>query len=129
MHCPLFESAVSKIQGGQCQDLDEKEKSIVECFLISSPTSGMEEDCTESDRFSFAERLMKRRKVTRCDDVYCDTRFILPTTNKAERFFSKAGHSLSKRRKSINPEMFEAQMFLHFNKDVWDINDVNVVMK
>ena len=42
---------------------------------------------------SSAEIILQRRKLDDSKPMYIDTRFIILTANKAERFFSKAGYS------------------------------------
>ena len=51
---------------------------------------------------------------------YSDVRYIPPTSNHAERFFSSAKHVLTDMRKSMLPKTFESLMFLKYNDDLWD---------
>ncbi len=54
-----------------------------------------------------------------------DLRFLLPTWNLCERFFSIAGHTLGDRRQNILPSNFEMQLFLYMNSSLWGLEDVN----
>ena len=111
------------------EELNEDEKLAVNFLLhnISMSNSIQESKYVESS--SFAEQLLKRRKLDDWKPMYIDTRFIIPTSNIAEQFFSKAGYLLGKSRKPINFDTLEPQMFLHINYDLWDINDVSLVKK
>jgi hypothetical protein len=50
-----------------------------------------------------------------------DLRFLVPTSNVVEELFSVAGYSQNKRRMSMLPINFEAQLFLKTNSDYWSI--------
>ena len=53
---------------------------------------------------SIVERATKRPRFDESRiSCYMDTRFILPTSNACEQLFSKAGCTLSDRRKSLIP--------------------------
>ena len=60
---------------------------------------------------------------------YIDLRFLLATSNVCERLFSKAGYSLTDRRRAISPVNFEYQLYLHCNSDYWGISDVNALLE
>ena len=51
---------------------------------------------------------------------YIDCSFILATAVIVERLWSVAGRLLSATRRSMTPEIFEAILFLHINRDFWD---------
>ena len=129
VHTPIFELAVVKIQNGTQEELIEEEKLAVNFILRNIPMPNSIQELKDIKSSSFAERLSKRRKLGDWEPMYIDTRFIIPTTNISEPFFSKAGYSLGKRCKSINPEKFDSQMFPDINYDFWDKNYVNLVMK
>lgn len=78
-------------------------------------------------RLSLTERVETMRKVQQDDGLhrYIDTRFIQPTSNICERFSSCAGYSVGDNRRSLIPEHFGSQMFLHCNMDKWGVLDVN----
>ncbi len=81
------------------------------------------------ENLSFVEQALKKRKVMVSESVYTDTRYIFPTTNLVERFFSKAGHTLDQRRHQITPANLEMQLFLHLNRSLWDITDVKQILQ
>ena len=90
----------------------------------------MENDAVEDGGLSFVERALKKRRlsVTKLNAQYLDTRFIVPHSNMCERFFSKAGYTMSDRRKLIQPANFEEQLFLHTNSGYWGIDDINQLL-
>ena len=56
--------------------------------------------------------------------MYIDCKFLEPTSNRVERFFSAAGYSYSDYRQNMTHVHFEEQMFLKFNKLYWDKKSV-----
>lgn len=81
----------------------------------------------DEESLSFPQRALKRQRRIDVEDKdkYGDTRFLLASSNICERLFSVAGLAYSDRRKNSNPVNLEAQLFLHFNNDLWTITDVN----
>lgn len=59
---------------------------------------------------------------------YVDVKYIPPTSNYAERFFSQAKHVLSDLRKSMLPKTFESLMVLKYNLDLWDAQLVAAIL-
>jgi hypothetical protein len=57
----------------------------------------------------------RRLNTTKCMDL----RFIYPTSNICERFFSAAGKCYSEIRRSLSESNLEAQLFLKFNSSFW----------
>ena len=53
------------------------------------------------------------------------TKFLEPTSNRIERFFSAAGYSLGDLRQSITPLHLEEQLFLKANARMWNVETVN----
>ncbi len=71
-----------------------REYCSIKCFrnaLESAPAETTEEG------LSFAERLLKRRRVENAEVSFIDSRFLFPTSSVCERLFSKAGYALSDR--------------------------------
>ena len=52
-------------------------------------------------------------------------KFLEPTSNRIERFFSAAGYSLGDLRQSITPLHLEEQLFLKANARMWNVETVN----
>ncbi|RHY38716.1 hypothetical protein DYB30_010454, partial [Aphanomyces astaci] len=78
---------------------------------------------------SLAERALKKKKVTRVTSGFMDFRFLCPTSNMCERFFSSTKLAIGDRRCSMTPKNFEEQMFLHANINLWTIEDVQEMMR
>lgn len=126
VHDPCFESGVLRIQEGQECDLKGDEKAAVSSLLLGG--SVLNEG--ELGPQSIIERASKRLRTdgTLQPSAYMDTRFLLPTSNLCERFFSIAGYAMTNRRKGILPSNLEAQLFLFMNRDLWGINDIKNIV-
>lgn len=123
VHCPNFESGIVKIQRKNCSALSREEKLSTKSLLVSENADVVSEDAS----LSFAQRALKRQRLMEEEhgDIYADTRFLLPSSNICERLFSLAGITSSERRKRLNPANLESQLFLHSNRDLWNIADLN----
>ena len=68
----------------------------------------------------FAAELLKRRKLEKTSNsAYYDCRFLVPSSNIAERLFSKTGDAYSAKRQRLLPINLEMQIFLHVNQGLW----------
>ena len=56
-----------------------------------------------------------------------DSRFLLPTSNMVERFFSLAGFTFIDNRQRLTLANFEMQLFLKLNRKFWDEEHVSEV--
>ena len=65
---------------------------------------------------SFAEQILRHSRKQR--SKYID--WIPSTSCEVERLFSRAGHVLTCRRRSMDPTTMESLMFLEFNRRLWD---------
>ena len=65
---------------------------------------------------------IQRRKIAKAehDNDYIDTRFLSPTSNLVERFFSVSGHAYDDFCQNMSPMNLEMQLFLKTNKRFWD---------
>lgn len=103
---PHFESAIVKIQDKEITPLCKAEKSSAYCLLSKWSVASLQAD-EEVTKMSFADKALKKRKLSSSGSKYVDTRFILPSTNIVERMSSKAGYVLNKRRKALTPQNLE----------------------
>jgi len=127
VHQPHFESGIVKVLDNQSSKMNSDELTVTQC-LLHTPSVDHESD-TPSTELTFTQRALKKRKQCKSQDVaYINARFILPTSNICERFFSVAGYALNDRRMSMDPTNFEQQMFLYANSEYWDIEDVNSII-
>lgn len=125
---PQFESGLLKIQAAHEHGLTPGEREKVSGLLLRGEATAE----TGVVGTSIVERAAKRLRGNgggEQDSLYMDTRFLLPTSNMCERFFSIAGYALSNRRKGLLPSNFEAQLFLCVNRDFWGIEDVREIIK
>ena len=121
VHSADFESAIVSIQSGREGQLSQGEKDAVAKLLL--PSSAFFSSAGDG---SLRESARKRRKLrgSASFKLYQDTRFIVPTSNVCERFFSTSRYAIGERRHGLSTENLEAQMFLHFNMHLWDVLDV-----
>ena len=121
VHSPEFERAVVLIQDGRESTLSASEAASV-AFMRKA--SDADSDVGEQTLLQSARKKRKLRDATAARN-YLDTRFLLPTSNICERFFSKARNAIGDNRKSLSTENIGAQLFLHCNMHLWNILDVN----
>lgn len=149
---PVLERAIVKIQDGQ--PLSAEEIAHAQCFeLPTSAIATAEANATQDESVSFAEMALKRRKITvpastssiggaqsgragrsrrNCTPAqpqYQDLRFIPPTSNICERFFSLAKLVYSDLRKAMKRTTLEMILFLRLNRHLWDMDMVQKVVR
>ncbi|OAF64408.1 hypothetical protein A3Q56_07868 [Intoshia linei] len=98
MECPIFENALVKIQKMELLTLDES-LSVNNFLNLVYPTSD------ENDKIV----TRAQNKSKKCKNVlkYINIDYISPTSNIAERFFSKAKLVLTNRRQGMTLEILE----------------------
>ena len=118
IHSPKFESAIVKIQEKMHDTLDDEELAAVAVLKKEVILTQTRSDEQENSVAEF----MKRRKMTKAehDNGYIETRFLLPTSNLLERFFSVSGLAYDDFRQNMTPMNLEMQLFLKTNKRFWD---------
>lgn len=79
---------------------------------------------------SIVERAAKRMSTDGPTEqsAYLNTRFLLPTSNICQHFFSIVGYALTNSKKGILWQIVEAQLFLFMNRELWSISDVKKVI-
>ena len=120
---PNFESGIVKIQDGKEKEMTTDEQ--LACKNLRKHIVVEEDNPDTCD--DFASMILNKKKHTP-STKYADTRFILPTSNILERFFSSAGIASSDFRQRLNPTNLEEQLYLKTNKRFWDIRTVNDVL-
>ncbi|RHY45010.1 hypothetical protein DYB38_011219 [Aphanomyces astaci] len=78
---------------------------------------------------TYAERALKRQRRVPSEGKFLDCRFIVPTSNICERFFSATKRAIGDHRCGLLPKNFESQMFLYANADMWGMDDVQKIMQ
>ena len=125
VHDKTFENGIRKILEGKENLLTATEKQSVTALEIEQKKET--EAGTSND---FAESLLKKRKIekTGLKSCYMNCKFLVPTSNIIERFFSSATFSYNHLRRKIMPLNLEMQLFLKMNKRFWDSNLVSEVL-
>ena len=118
VHQPVFEAAVRKISTGQVLGLEERKVEVLSVESTESASTGNE----PAEDFA----MMKKQKL-RVERKYLNCKFILPTSNIVERFFSTAGYAFNDGQR-LTPTKLENQLFLKLNKAMWNEDVVNEVM-
>lgn len=122
VHSPAFESAIVKVQSEESSTLTHEERQSIQRFEILSGALNR----GNNDSLSYdARALLAQESNSFSGKKYQDLRFLIPTSNVCERLFSKAGYTLGDRRMSLLPANLESQLFLHLNKDLWSVSDLN----
>lgn len=121
---PAFERGVKKIQ-----DEDEKNLTLEEKLAVKNLRRSVNADTEsdETDSGDFASEILKKKRKVAAKSSYIDTRFIQPTSNMVERFFSSSGFAASELRQNISPVHLEEQLYLKANKRFWNVQLVNEV--
>jgi len=121
VHSQNFENGVVKIIDGKEEDLSAAEINCLKKLKTQSQSNvTVSDEGRDSCIDDFAASLLKKRKVEKLNvKTYQDCRFLLPTSNIVERFFSEAGFAFSDLRQSILPLNLEMQLFLKVNKSLW----------
>ena len=118
VHSKHFENGIWKIQGGKEKDLKVQEKiACKELRVVRNAVVHVVEHEAELDFAS--EVLSKRARVEKTE--FMDTRYLLPTSNICERYFSLSGLAFSDLRKRTSPVHLEEQLFLKLNRKYWDL--------
>jgi hypothetical protein len=92
VHSYHFENGIVKVLDDKEDQLVEKEKSDLECFLVSNTTTISEENRSPCHTLSFAQNILfKRQKLSNShQSLFCNLKFVSPTSNIVERLFSGA---------------------------------------
>ena len=122
-----FESAIVKLLSENERSLSPVEKGAIKSLLIinSSEVEVVESD----DNLSYFEQLDQKRRKLNQSSKYIDCSFLVSTSCSAERLFSMAKWVLTNLRHRMSPILFEAILFLKFNRRLWDIKTVSEAMK
>lgn len=130
VECPLFESAVEKIQGGLEHTLTKSEKHAMKDFLkVDQPGSDSDdssEDCDDgyADKIIRDARSSKVNRLSSKESAYRPLNHIKATSNCCERLFSQTKMIMRPHRSSMVPWHLELLVFLRVNKELWDVSTV-----
>ena len=129
IHSPQSENGVVKTLDGKQDDLTASESdSVAELRNVNEKVES-DVGASGSGTDDFAASLLKRRKVEKVVvNSYQDCRYLQPTSNLVERFFSVAGAAFGDLRQKLLPINLEMQLYLKINKRVWNKDTVMEVM-
>ncbi|KAG6944888.1 hypothetical protein JG688_00016858, partial [Phytophthora aleatoria] len=102
------------------------ESAIVKPFRRGPPVAA---PAAEKEDPSFAERILKRRKVDAAPSTYTLLAAIPPTSNVAERLFSSARAVLRHERHRLSPMALEMILFLKVNNSYWNVATVDACLQ
>jgi hypothetical protein len=103
-----FESAVRKVIENS-NNLTQGERLSLRKFELDGA------EMEDHENLSFAEKILKKPRLS----MYPDLRYIPPTSNLAERFFSAAKLNMPSLRQSMLPTNLEMLLYLKFNRSYW----------
>ena len=110
--------------------MTDAEKHACKALKISTNTSVMVDESEDNGTHELLQAINrnKKRRTEGNDCGYINVDFILGSTAEIERIWSIAKYLLSDNRKKIEPEVFEALLFLKANHAYWDINNIQTAM-
>ncbi|KAG3058861.1 hypothetical protein PC121_g14182 [Phytophthora cactorum] len=127
IHSVAFEEATVKLLAGQATMLTEEDATALEPFK-RVPTNVAAAAPSSSSKESFADRVLKRRKVSAEPASYILLHAIPPTSNIVERLFSIARAVLRHELQRLSPMMLEMIMFLKMNSSYYDVATVELCL-
>lgn len=123
----LFGSAANKIINNREEDLDEIEKESVMSLKVN--VHDRNESDTGNNLTKYERMQANRRKIDHSSSAYINCKSIPATSCPLERSFSAEKLILAVLRKHMKQVLFEALLFLKFNRRMWDIKSVASAMK
>ena len=123
-----FESGVCKIQSDSIGLMTEAEKQA--CVILSK-TRNSSTVCEDSNskNLSFEQKIArKKRRFEKNTSSYINCDFILGSSAEIERVWSISKYILTDHRKSMEPIIFEALVFLKVNRTYWDRRSVQAAL-
>ncbi|KAG3253042.1 hypothetical protein PI124_g2398 [Phytophthora idaei] len=120
----VFEAAEVKVLAGEATSLTAEEASELEPFKMGVGALSSSEAVSSEVKEGFADRILKRRKVSVDPAMYKLLSAIPPTPNIVERLFSVARGVLRHERRRLSPMTLEMVLFLKVNEGYWDVTTV-----
>ncbi|KAG2767167.1 hypothetical protein Pcac1_g21544 [Phytophthora cactorum] len=124
MHSPVFEAAEVKVLAGEATSLTAEEASELEPFKMGVGALSSSEVVSSEVNEGFADRILKRRKVSVDPAMYKLLSAIPPSPNIVERLFSVTRGVLRHERRRLSPMTLEMILFLKVNEGYWDVTTV-----
>ena len=121
---PDFECGLVKILKMEECTLTNKEAAAVKGLVIEYNQAEIE---TDEENEEFDQMILKKPRSEN-ESNYLSCKFVLPTSNLLERFFSTAGFASNEMRQSLSPCHLEEQLFLKVNNKFWNETLVNTIV-
>lgn len=128
IHRKHFERGVEKVIAGRENDLTFLEINSLHQFKKNAEIEDEPLEASQSMRAIVDSAKVKRIRVD-ADSAYYDLSYITPTSVTVERLFSRVNFLLGLRRHSMDEETVNALLFLEFNRQLWNVQDVSVVLQ
>ena len=133
---PHLQGSLFKVMEGNWESLTDAEKASIARFRrddpawfhVYPPVENSEEVRLDSPSKFDEHRKRKKQKAMSSSSPYIDLEFIQGTSVQVERFFSTCGRVMTASRRHMRPELFDAIMTLHVNKDLWNVIDVQALL-
>ena len=93
-------------------------------FLLKVNDSDINNDVDDNN---FAVQILKKARKN-SNDLYTNLKFIPPTSNVVERFFSVTKYVYSDHRQSMTIEHLENILFLKMHIDLWKPSDIQIII-
>jgi len=133
-----FESGVIKLQQKKVDALDTLEKHALRPLERMQSIDAVEEasaNTNQAGRSPTAKERLQKRKAARVHGIlttdsnrYINVDFIRGSAAEVERLWSAAKRILTDTRSRTTPRLFEAILYLKFNKDYWGQYEVNIAI-
>ncbi|KAG2989185.1 hypothetical protein PC128_g22919 [Phytophthora cactorum] len=120
----VFEAAEVKVLAGEATSLTAEEASELEPFKMGVGALSSSEVVSSEVKEGFADRILKRRKVSVDPAMYKLLSAIPPSPNIVERLFSVTRGVLRHERRRLSPMTLEMILFLKVNEGYWDVTTV-----
>ncbi len=117
---PDFDNGVIKILQGNITTLNQTELNAVYLLKTDVKNHVLDNEGLKEDAQDFASLCLKKRRTKEYyGQRYMDCKFLLPTSNIVERFFSSVGYAFNESRQALLPINLETQLFLKVNRSFW----------
>jgi hypothetical protein len=123
----ILKGEVHKMTGGQQQACACLLRSEFESLYPAEEEAALDVELPNSPSKFSAINHTKKARVDGAGE-YVDCRFLQLTTCTIERLFSLCSHILVPKRKRMEPRLLEAIVFLHANRDWWDVTTVDKML-
>ena len=120
---PQFESSVIKIFNDEEMTMSVGEG--LACRMLRKNHIPEDDDVILAET-DFASTILANR--SKKQKKYMNVKFLVPTSNHLERFFSSAGMAKCDLRGNLSPMRLEQQLFLKYKKSFWNLQTVNDVV-